>query len=119
VRAIIEIQDLDPATIGFSSTDPGLGRDFVAASLAVGRPRDSLRAFRHRLLGQARLRVPMLVILSPSNAAREETPAVSAAAAGARAAAYQSAARLVAVYLGYLDETLHLRARAQPAIGAR
>jgi len=121
VRAIVEIHHLDPAKIGFSSTDSGLGRGFVAASLAVGRPLDSLRTFTHPRLRNRRMRIPTLVIASPErSSAREETPAVSAPRA-AEPAGYHSAARLLAVYLGYLDETLHLRAqrRAPAEIGAR
>jgi len=120
VRAIVEIQDLDPATIGFSSTDPGLGQDLVAASAAVGRPLDSLRTFTHRRFRSARARVPMIVIVAPPRSdARDETPAVSASRA-AGPEGYHSAARLVAVYLGYLDETLRLRARGPaPEIGVR
>ncbi len=111
VRAIVEIQDLDPATMGFSSTDAGLGQDLLAASVAIGRPLDSLRTFRHRRL-RTRARVPMIVLVGASRShAGEATPAVSGAR-GAELDGYQSAARLVAVYLGYLDETLRLRARA-------
>jgi len=121
VRAIVEIQDLDPATIGFSSTDAGLGQDLVAASMAVGRPLDSLRTFTHRRFRSARARVPMIAIVAaPRSDAREETPAVSASRA-AGPEGYHSAARLVAVYLGYLDETLRLRARgpAPAELGVR
>ena len=117
LRAIVEIQDLDPATIGFSSTDPGLGQGFVATSLAVGRPLDSLRPFTHRLLRNRRMRIPTLVIVSPSRSgAREELPAVSAPR-DAGPEGYHSAARLVAAYLGYLDETLRLRVRAPAPAG--
>ena len=106
VRAIVEIQDLGPATIAFASADAGLRQDFVATGLAVGRPPGSLRTFTHRRVGRVPA-IPAIAIAAPPDPPR--------AAAGARAGeveGYRSAARLVAVYLGYLDETLRLRAKA-------
>ncbi len=104
VRAIVEIQDLGPEPLAFSSSDAGLRQDFLATSLAVGRPLDSLRTFSHRWI--RRRSIPTIAIVSPSGAG---LPAVGASRA-AEPAAYHSAARLVAVYLGYLDETLRMRA---------
>jgi hypothetical protein len=106
IRAIVEILNLDPATIAFWSSDAGLSQDFLAASLAVGRPLDSLRPLTHR---RSRPRaIPTIAIVSPSSAA---LPAVgSRRAVGTET--HHSTARLIAFYLAYLDETLRLRAEA-------
>jgi hypothetical protein len=108
VRALVEILSLGPETIGFWSSDTGLGQDFLAAAQAVGRPLDSLRQVtRHRLRPRG---IPMIAIVSLGD---DELPEVGAPRA-AETATYHSTARMVAVYLGYLDETLRLRAEKSP-----
>jgi hypothetical protein len=107
VRAIVEIQALGPGALAFASSDAGLRHDFVATGLAVGRPPGSVRTFTHRRLGRPPT-VPTIAITAfPPSSAR--LPAVGASRADLPEG-YVSAARVVAVYLGYLDETLRLRA---------
>lgn len=118
VRAIVDLQQLDPAQIWFSSSDAGLRRDLLASSLAVQRPLESLRSFAPGAR-EPGLRIPSIVIAArpPPRATRsgrdrQALPAVDAQQADTPAS-FHAAARLLAVYLGYLDETLRLRAEPQ------
>jgi hypothetical protein len=104
VRAIVEILNLGSEKIGFWSSDAGLSQDFLAASLAVGRPLDSLRRLANRRFRPRD--IPTIAFASPSGGA---LPAVGASRA-VETTTYHSTARLIAFYLGYLDETLRLRA---------
>jgi hypothetical protein len=106
VRAIVEILSLGPETIGFWSSDAGLTQDFLAASQAVGRPLDSLRPLANRRVRPRT--IPTIAIVSPRG---DALPAVGAQRA-VGTDTYHSTARLIAFYLGYLDETLRLRAEA-------
>jgi hypothetical protein len=106
VRALVELLEPDPAAIWFSVSGAGLGRDLVAASLAVGLPLDSLQAVRHPGAGP-RADIPTIAISGPPEDARE--PAVAASPA-AEPASHLPVARLLAVYLAYLDASLRLRA---------
>jgi hypothetical protein len=112
VRAIVEILNLGSETIGFWSSDAGLSQDFVAASQAVGRPLDSLRPLAKRPFRKRS--IPTIAFVSPRG---DELPAVGAPRA-VGSDTYHSSARLIAFYLGYLDETLRLRAET-PAPGTR
>jgi hypothetical protein len=119
VRAIVDLQDLDPALVWFFSSDPALGRDLVAANLALGRPLESLRAFSGTR-AEARAPTPTIVIAAaPPERARDPFPVVSEPAPPA-SGSYQESARLVALFLGYVDETLRLRAEpgAAPTVPA-
>jgi hypothetical protein len=106
VRAFIEIVSLGPHLLGFSSTDAGLSQDLLAVGRALGRPPDSLRP-----LARPRFRrhsTPTIAFVSPGG---DALPAVGAGRSGGTDT-YQPNARLIALYLGYLDETLRLRAKA-------
>jgi len=116
VRAIVEIQAIGPEAIAFASSDAGLRHDFVATGLAVGRPPGSLHTFTHRRIGRPQVVPTIAIAASPPASAR--LPAVGASPAGVPEG-YVSAARVVAVYLGYLDETLSLRARQTHELRAR
>jgi len=118
VRAVVEILDLDPIALAFSSTDDGLSQDLVSAGLAVGRPLDSLRRMKGSRTWQPLAGVPTIAIASPpGGGGSEELPAVAASRDPATTG-HHSAARLIAVYLGYLDETLRVRAEAAPSAAA-
>jgi hypothetical protein len=118
VRAVVEILDLDPIALAFASTDDGLSQDFVSAGLAVGRPLDSLLRVTGSRPRQPLAGVPTIAIASPrGGGGSEELPAVAASRDPATTG-YHSAARLIAVYLGYLDETLRVRAGATPSADA-
>jgi hypothetical protein len=118
VRAIVEIQDVGPAAIAFASSDPGLRQDFVATGQAIGRPPGSVRTFTYRQLGR-RPAIPAIAIAVPPSDGRKQLPPVQSGAVG-DTEGFRSSARLVAVYLGYLDETLRLRAGGPSAeVGAR
>jgi hypothetical protein len=113
VRAIVDLQDVEPASIWFSSPDLGMRRDLAAASLAVGRPLDTLRSFTpDHGPGPARGGVATLTIAAPPRGrARHRLPSVEAAPQ-AEPPSLHATARLFAVYLAYADETLRLRAEA-------
>jgi hypothetical protein len=114
VRALVELLEPDPAAVWFSSSGAGLARDLVAASLAVGIPLDSLQPVRHPG-ARARAGIPTIAISGPPEDARERLPAVAASPA-AEPASHLPVARLLAVYLAYLDESLGLRAdRSAPS----
>src|SRR5262245_7587767 len=117
IRAVVEIVDLGPSMLGFASADAGLGEDFVSSGLAAGFPLDSLLRVTGSLAGQRRTGVPTIAIVRPpESGGRDELPPV-AASRDREPASYHSAARVVAVYLGYLDATLSLRASAAPQAG--
>jgi hypothetical protein len=114
VRAVVEILDLDPIALAFASTDAGLSQDFVSAGLAVGLPPGSLLRMTGLRAGHRRAGAPTIAIASPpGRGGRGELPAV-AASRDREPASYHAAARVIAVYLGYVDETLSQRARAAP-----
>jgi hypothetical protein len=112
VRAVVEILKLGPQTIGYWSTDAGLIQDFLATNLAVGRSLDSVRSLTHPRF--RRPRIPTIRFIEASGAG---LPAVAAPPAGGSQADH-SPARLLAVYLAYLDETLRLRAEGTAPIAA-
>ncbi|HXK23884.1 MAG TPA: hypothetical protein VMS55_14525 [Myxococcota bacterium] len=119
VRAIIDLQDVDPRAIWFSTPDEGLRRDFVAASLAVGRPLDSLRWFLPTAddahTGVATLTIaaePPGGIRSRKKGAALETPPQT------EATSLPATARFTAVFLAYADETLRLRAEPPASVPA-
>jgi hypothetical protein len=118
VRAIIDLQDVDPRAIWFSSSDAGLRRDFVAASLAVGRPLESLRSFLPTAdegHGVATLTIaaepPGGIRARKKGAALEVPPQTDATSLSATA-------RFTAVFLAYADETLRLRAEPPASVPA-
>lgn len=114
VRALIDLQDIQPTSVWFSSSDAGLRRDFVAASLAVGRPLDTLRSFLPAA-GESRAGVPILTVAAePPVRPGHKVPDV-AAAPKMEATSLPATARLTAVFLAYTDETLRLRAEALDA----
>ena len=116
IRAVVEIVDLDPSVLAFASADAGLSQDFVSTGLAAGFPLDSVLRVTGSRAGR-RGSVPTIAIVHPpETGGREELPPV-AASRGGEPASYHSAARVVAVYLGYLDGTLSLRAGAAPQAG--
>jgi hypothetical protein len=113
VRAVVEILDLDPMALAFASADAGLSQDFVSTGLAVGLPLDSLIRLTGYRVGRLAGAPTIAIASPPGSGGRDELPGV-AASPGSGPATYHTAARLVAVYLGYLDETLRLRAPAAP-----
>jgi hypothetical protein len=114
VRAFVDLQDVQPTSVWFSSSDAGLRRDFVAACLAVGRPLDTLRSFLPTA-GESRAAVPLLTIAAaPPVRAGHKLPDVEAAAK-TEATSLPATARFTAVFLAYVDETLRLRAEALDA----
>jgi hypothetical protein len=120
VRAIVDLQEIDPPSLWFASSDTYLRRDFVAASQALGRPLASLRSFAP-LRDEARSVVPLIVIATtPPAAARRgarRTPAVEAPPLSP-STDLQASTRLVATFLAYLDETLRLRSEPPPSPSA-
>jgi hypothetical protein len=114
VRAIVDLQDVDPRSVWFSSSDAGLRRDFVAASLAVGRPLDTLRSFLPAA-GESRAGVATLTVAAaPPVRPGQKLPSVDAAPKS-EATSLPATARFTAVFLAYADETLRLRAEALDA----
>ena len=114
VRAIVDLQDVDPRSVWFSSSDAGLRRDFVAASLAVGRPLDTLRSFLPAT-GASRAGIATLTVAAaPPVRPGQKLPAVEAAPKS-EATSLPATARFTAVFLAYADETLRLRAEALEA----
>lgn len=111
VRAIIDLQDVDSPAIWFSSSDAGLRRDFVAASLSVGRPLESLRAFSPAH-DEGRAGVSMLTIAAEPPGRARRRPSQAEGASESAATGLHATARFVAVFLAYVDETLRLRAES-------
>jgi hypothetical protein len=113
VRAIVDLHRLreGSSSILFDSSDPRLHRDLSAVGLASGQPGESLRLIA--LPGAKgwfpqRGRIPMIRMASPHPAqAVAETAASGAGVAGDRET-FRSAARTLAIFLAYLDETLRL-----------
>jgi hypothetical protein len=112
VRAVVEILNLGPEMVGYWSSDPGLIQDFLTTNLAVGRPLRSVRSLTHPSF--RRPRIPTIRFIETSGAG---LPAVAAQRSG-RTEADRSPARLLAVYLAYLDETLRLRADGPAPVAA-
>jgi hypothetical protein len=115
VRAIVDLQDVEPGALWFSSSDAGLRRDMVAASLSVGRPFESLRSFAPAH-DEGRAGVSMFAIAAaPPSRGKGRPPAVEAGPRS-EATGLHASSRLVAIFLAYVDETLRLRAeQAAPA----
>lgn len=114
VRAIVDLQDVDPRSVWFSSSDAGLRRDFVAASLAVGRPLDTLRSFLPAAGGSRGGVATLTVAAAPPVRPGQKLPAVEAAPKS-EATSLPATARFTAVFLAYADETLRLRAESLEA----
>jgi len=116
VRAFVDLQDVEPSVLWSSSEDPVLRRDLVAVTRALGRPLESLRFFVPRRADPSRaVKIPTITLGGTlETQTLEEPPAVSAPAPGPTET-YHGTARVIALYLGYLDETLRLRAAAQQA----
>lgn len=119
VRAIVDLRRLrsGSAAIAFASSDPRLRRDLSAVGSALGRPGESLQLLalpEPRGSLRRRSRIPTIVVasLDPEPAAGAASEVI--AADGDEA--FRSAARTLAVFLGYLDATL--RAREGPAAPA-
>jgi hypothetical protein len=114
VRAFVDLQDVTPSVLWSSSEDPVLRRDLVAVTRAVGRPLESLRFFVPRRAEPSRsVKIPTITLGGTHETqALEEAPEVSAPAPGSTET-YHGTARVIALYLGYLDETLRLRSAAQ------
>lgn len=112
VRAIVDLHNVDPASIWFSASDVGLRRDFISASLAVSRPLDSLRAFLPTS-SEGRGIATLTIAAAPPGrddrrtAARKDSPPPDPPS-------LHATARFVAVFLAYADETLRLRAEPLP-----
>ncbi len=114
VRVLVDLQDVAPATLWSSSADPNLRRDLVAVTRALGRPLESLRFFVPRRAEPSRsVKIPTITLGGTQETqALEEPPAVPAPGQ-AGPETYHSTARVIALYLGYLDETLRLRSAPQ------
>ncbi|HVN40805.1 MAG TPA: hypothetical protein VMW19_21785 [Myxococcota bacterium] len=119
VRAIIDLQDVDPREIWFSTSDAGLRRDFAAASLAVGRPLESLRAFPPTA-DEAHGGIATLTIAKdpPGGMRARKKSGAPEAAPQTEATSLPATARFTAVFLAYADETLRLRAEPPDSVPA-
>jgi hypothetical protein len=111
VRAIVELKDVQPASIWFTTADAGLRHDFFAASLAVGRPLETLHFLPAAAEKRAHLATLTVAAAPPPRPGR--TPPAVEAAPRSEATSLHATARFVAVFLAYVDETLRLR--AEPA----
>ena len=110
VRAIVDLQQLrsGSSTVLFASSDPSLRHD-LSADLARDQLGESLRLLALPDGSSLRRgRVPMLKMASPDPAEAVGEAAASGAVADDRES-FRSAARTLAVVLGYLDEALRLR----------
>lgn len=110
VRAFVDLQDVAPSVLWSSSEDPVLRRDLVAVARAIGRPLETLRFFVPRHAEPSRsVKIPTITLGGTHETqAVEEPPEVSAPGPGS-SETYHGTARVIALYLGYLDETLRLR----------
>jgi hypothetical protein len=120
VRAFVDLQAVAPDVLWSSSPDPALRRDLVAVTRALGRPLESLRFFVPRREEFTRgLETPVIVLgdTLETQAIERDHPSVSSGPPGGQG--YLDAARVIALFLGYLDETLRLRdTAADPASAA-
>ena len=117
MRAIVDLQAVDPAAIWFSSSDAGMRRDFIAASLAAGRPLETLRSFLPTA-GEKRSGVATFTVAAAPPGHGERHPASAEAPPRSAAITPHATARFVAVFLAYVDETLRLRAEPPPTLPA-
>jgi len=110
VRAIVDLQQLrsGSSTILFASSDPSLRHDLSAMGLARDQLGESLRLFALPDSSLRRGRIPMLSMASPDPAEAAGEAAASGDVADDRES-FRSAARTLAVFLGYLDGALRLR----------
>ena len=113
VRAIVDLQQLrsGSSTILFASSDPSLRHDLSAMGLARDQLGESLRLFalpESKGASLRRGRIPTLSMASPDPAEAVGEAAASREIADDRES-FRSAARTLAVFLGYLDGALHLR----------
>ena len=113
VRAIVDLQQLrgGSSTILFASSDPSLRHDLSAMGLARDQLGESLRLFAlpdAKGSSLRRSRIPMLSMASPDPAEALGEAAASGDGADDRES-FRSAARTLAVFLGYLDGALGLR----------
>ena len=118
VRAIVDLQDVDPRAIWFSSSDAGLRRDFVAASLAVGRPLESLRSFLPTADEGHGVATLTIAAEPPGGIRAHKKGAALEAPAQTEATSLPATARFTAVFLAYADETLRLRAEPPASVPA-
>jgi hypothetical protein len=118
VRAIIDLQDVDPRAIWFSSSDAGLRRDFVAASLAVGRPLESLRSFLPTADEGHGVASLTIAAEPPGGIRAHRKGAALEAPPQTEATSLPATARFTAVFLAYADETLRLRAEPPASVPA-
>jgi hypothetical protein len=139
VRAIVDLRDLSQPVLWSASEDFSLRLDLVAVTRALGRPPDSLRFFDP---GPVRppplkknfpkvhysdeqkpdeprrpLKVPGITIGGTAETRKlDQTTSHAASATNVKSSDsdYYATARVIAVFLGYLDETLRMRS-APPA----
>ena len=110
VRAIVDLQQLrrGSSTILFASSDPSLRHDLSAMGLARDQLGESLRLFSLPDSSLRRGRIPTLSMASPKAGDVVGESAASGDLADDRES-FRSAARTLAVFLGYLDGALRLR----------
>jgi hypothetical protein len=114
VRAFVDLQDVEPSVLWSSSQDAVMRRDLVAVSRAAGRPLESLRFFVPRRLEPSRsVKIPTITLGGTHETQALEDPPPVSAPGPSGTETYHGTARVIALYLGYLDETLRLRSAAR------
>jgi hypothetical protein len=124
VRAVVDLERIrtGAAAIGFLASDPDLGHDLAAVSAALDQAGESLHIYA--VEGRRRFRrggIPTILLGSLRAEGTSDEPTAGAAAGASRSQADRSTARMVAVFLGYLDATLPPRSEvsATPGPGRR
>jgi hypothetical protein len=117
VRAIVDLERIrtGAAGIGFRASDPDLGHDLAAVSAALGAAGEPLRLYA--VEGRGRFRrggFPTILLGSLRAEGAPDEPTAGGGAEASRSQADRATARMVAVFLGYLDATLPPR----PAVSA-
>jgi hypothetical protein len=116
VRAIVDLERIrtNPSALAFAASDPDLRHDLAAVSVALGRRGESLRLLALKGPQRSRRRggAPTIALGSLHHVGAPGEPDATGAAEASRREAERSAARTIAVFLGYLDATLR---SAEPA----